>query len=521
MIQKLRFFLSIIFIVFLFASCEKELSYENGGIPPVAEDTGSVSGTAVFSLNGGSGSCTGAVINGTYSKGTALTTSNTVRIQVTVDSIGTYDISTSSANGISFSGSGTFTTAGIQIITLTGSGTPTSVGSFSYTFGSAKCSFSIVVIDPSAIPAVFSLGGSPAACTGFSLGGSYTSGSPVTVVNTVSLQVNVTTLGTYSLSSGVINGISFSGSGVFTATGNQSVTLKASGTPTSSGLSNFVIIHAGDTCTFTVPVTAPSAFSLSGAPGNCTTAIVAGTYQNGTALTTGNTVTIEVNVTSIGGYTVSSNTVNGMTFTGSGTFTALGTQNIVLTGTGTPTAAGTFTFNPQVGTSGCTFDVVVAAAPIPAGTYSCKINGTLFNFTDRAVAENLDTGFGTPTPYLYLNGYTGPPNGETVPQLQIFINKNDGSAVGTGSYNVDGFLAVNGYRIEIDFHELQTDMSTIIWNTSSTLFPPANPAFIINVTQVSATRVKGTFSGKLQHTLDLSDPTIKTVTEGVFDLPIQ
>ncbi|HLG40252.1 MAG TPA: hypothetical protein VI461_11310, partial [Chitinophagaceae bacterium] len=75
------------------------------------------------------------------------------------------------------------------------------------------------------------------------------------------------------------------------------------------------------------------------------------------------------------------------------------------------------------------------------------------------------------------------------------------------------------YRIEIDLHLENPDASVTIWNTSSTLFPPPNPAFTIIITSVTATRVRGTFSGTLTNTLQGST-LFKQITEGVFDLPI-
>lgn len=140
---KSLFFTVITFCLFALFSCEKEESYETGGIP--ATDTGTIGGTAKFSFDGGSGACTGAILAGTYTAGAATNSSNSVVLKVTVDSIGTYSISTGTVNGVSFSGSGTFTTTGQQNITLTANGTPTTSGSFSFKPGSSGCVFIITV----------------------------------------------------------------------------------------------------------------------------------------------------------------------------------------------------------------------------------------------------------------------------------------------------------------------------------------------------------------------------------------
>jgi hypothetical protein len=145
MIMKKFLFIPVVLILsLLFVSCEKELSFENGGVVIVG-GSGSAGGTAKYSFNGGTSSCTGAVLSGTFTAGTAVTSANKVVLQVTVDSIGTYTVSTSSLNGVSFSGSGTFTTTGIQTITLTATGTPAAAGDFNFTAGAAGCVFSVTV----------------------------------------------------------------------------------------------------------------------------------------------------------------------------------------------------------------------------------------------------------------------------------------------------------------------------------------------------------------------------------------
>jgi hypothetical protein len=82
---------------------------------------------------------------------------------------------------------------------------------------------------------------------------------------------------------------------------------------------------------------------------------------------------------------------------------------------------------------------------------------------------------------------------------------------------VNGFLLPNGYRIEVDYKIENPDGSVTWWNTSS--IPTPGPAFTIIVTSITPTRVKGTFSGTLTDLFRTPGVT-KTITEGVFDLPI-
>ena len=462
---------------------------------------------AVYTFSGAPGTCTVATGNGSYILGTALTAGNTIEVQVNVTSIGTYTISTNTVGGMTFSNSGSFSVTGVQTITLNGTGTPTTAGSNIFTVGTAGCTFTVPVIGP----AVYTLSGAPGACTVATVNGAYATGTALSASNTVTVEVNVGTIGAYTISTNTVGGMTFSKTGIFSTTGIQTVTLNGAGTPTTGGANTFTIGTAG--CTFPVNVTGPAVYTLSGAPNACTVATVNGTYTAGTPLSASNTVTVQVNVTAIGGYTIST-TAGGMTFSKSGVFSATGIQTVTLNGAGTPSTGGVNTFT--VGTAGCTFTITVTA---PTGTYSCKINGVFTSFTDRAEADVTDDFFSPPTPYLYLDGYTGPPNGGNIPEFQIFITRNNNSAITAGTYNVDGFLSLNGYRIEIDYTLENPDQTVTIWNTSSTIFPPANPPFTIIITSVTATRVKGTFSGTLTNTL-AGGTLFKTITEGVFDLPI-
>ena len=470
---------------------------------------------AVYTMPPANGACSNATVNGVYGINVSLTSANTVSIQVNVTSIGTYTLTTNTVEGMTFSKSGSFTATGVQTVVLNGSGTPTKAGANVLTpqIGTSSCTFTVDVTGP----AVYTMAGAPSACSNAVVNGTYELNKPLTAANTVTVQVNVTTIGSYTLSTNTVAGMTFSKSGSFTSTGVQNVVLEGSGTPGSSGDQVITPKVGSSSCTFTVKVAGPAVYTMAGAPGACTNAIVNGTYTATTPLASSNTVSVQVNVTATGAYSITSNTVGGMTFSKTGIFTNTGLQTILLNGTGTPTTAGANTLT--ITNSGCSFTVTVAAAPASTGIYQCKIDGVLTTFTDRAHAETLDDFFNPPVPRLFLDGYTDPPNGAEVPELQIFIDRNNGSAITPGTYNVDGFLLPNGYRIEIDYHKVNADQSVTIWNTSSTIFS-TNPPFTITVTSVTATRVKGTFSGKLTDLLQGSTKTMN-ITEGVFDLPIE
>jgi hypothetical protein len=95
---------------------------------------------------------------------------------------------------------------------------------------------------------------------------------------------------------------------------------------------------------------------------SCGSATVNGVYTKGTALGAGNTITLPVTVTALGSYSITTNTVDGISFSGSGIFTA-GNQNITLSGTGKPTSTAdkvmTITSNSADGESTCNVTVIM------------------------------------------------------------------------------------------------------------------------------------------------------------------
>jgi hypothetical protein len=101
---------------------------------------GGSTGTSVYSID-----CGTATLNGSYQATISMTPSNTVSLNVKVTTAGTWNLTSATANGISFSGSGNFTATGPQTITLTATGTPTASGDFniSVNSGSSTCPFQV------------------------------------------------------------------------------------------------------------------------------------------------------------------------------------------------------------------------------------------------------------------------------------------------------------------------------------------------------------------------------------------
>ncbi|MDB5252760.1 MAG: hypothetical protein JWP27_1929 [Flaviaesturariibacter sp.] len=105
------------------------------------------------STGGASGSC-GATVSGTYTRGIALNSTNTVSIQHTYAAAGTFTVATDTVNGISFKKVVTVSAPGAQTIVMSGLGTPIAAQGthLKVKFGTGNaadtCSFDVTVVVP-------------------------------------------------------------------------------------------------------------------------------------------------------------------------------------------------------------------------------------------------------------------------------------------------------------------------------------------------------------------------------------
>jgi len=105
-------------------------------------------------------------------------------------------------------------------------------------------------------------------------------------------------------------------------------------------------------------------YSFVGAPDSCIAAVVQGNFYEGIPVDSSNAVQLMVHVSRGGTYDISTDPVNGLGFSLSGSFTDTGTQAIVLPAKGVPGTSGTFEVKIP-GDNGCYFAVTVAP-PQPA-----------------------------------------------------------------------------------------------------------------------------------------------------------
>ncbi|MGC4100633.1 hypothetical protein [Ferruginibacter sp.] len=356
--------------------------------------------------------------------------------------------------------------------------------------------------------AEFTYDGAPAACTLPVISGTYMAGINLSASNTVTLPVTVTKTGTYAVSTASANGISFSGTGTFTSLGSHTIVLTGSGKPVTDGLYSFVPGVTG--CSFTITVAAaapPAVFTYANTAGICTGPVVSGTYKAGTPLTAANTIVLSVTVTTAGSYSVSTNTANGVTFSGSGLL-ALGAQTITLTSTNTPSAAGSFDYTP---TGGCSFPIVYTPSTGGGGGsgtnfLKCKIDGTLVNFNTNLQGIGV-TVAGFPATFTVqgkISDNSGPE--------EFWVAVQNPGAVNTGLYPNVTFTTILDRGCIVSYYP--TGFPNIYFGVSVL----TSNDFSVTITSLTANRIEGTFSGTLWDQNGTSFTVKKTIDSGSFSV---
>jgi hypothetical protein len=231
--------------------------------------------------------------------------------------------------------------------------------------------------------------------------GTYMVNKALTDSNYIQVAVRVTAKGSYSISTtNVINGYSFSGSGVFKDTGLVQVKLVGTGVPSAAQTDRFTLLLDSSLCDIEITVV-PS----SGGNGSCN-ANVAGSYATATALTASNTATLNHNFATAGTYNVTTDTVNGYSFKKTVVVTTPGNQSIVLDGAGTPGSAQTDLFTVKFGDGGtCNFSVTVTASPALT-EYLPLTNNSWWSYDDALSPPDTITRTVTGVKTIAANNYS-------------------------------------------------------------------------------------------------------------------
>jgi len=321
--------------------CQKEFSFEGPNSPAEGSLQADITGD-----------CLPKTVNGVYEAGKPLVAdSNTISVSVNVVTTGTYIVTTDTVNGYFFRATGIFTTLGVNTIKLRGNGTPFATGTnnFVVTFDSTVCDVQVIV----AQPGVGVLGGAPNACAPITVNGTYSPGIALTPANTASVQVNVTTPGNFIITTDTVAGIWFSFSGNLAS--SQTIILKANGNipaATATGSKMYTVKLGTSSCTFTVNMAAPAVGTV-----DCSGAIFSGNFISGQPMSASNTVQLSANVISTGVYNITTDTVNGVWFSGTGNFSTTSITPFTLTAKGNPVNSGPFSYTVKWGTSTCIFSL--------------------------------------------------------------------------------------------------------------------------------------------------------------------
>ncbi len=185
---------------------------------------------------------------------------------------------------------------------------------------------------------------------------------------------------------------------------------------------------------------------LGGTPGSCANATLNGVYGQGIALTDSiNYLNVEVTIDTVGTYTIGTDTVNGVYFLASGTFTVPGLQTVKIKAYGTPFNPGLFTNTVKYKGSSCLFDVEVFTVAIPNGTdyFPTTTNSNWTLIPDDPLASPDDTTritslgtfitFGGNSYSILENKYSTPPKDSS------YFRKGSGLYYNYGDLDLVGF----------------------------------------------------------------------------------
>ena len=231
-------------------------------------------------------------------------------------------------------------------------------------------------------------------CMPVAVTGTFTTNKQTGDTNFLTVSVDVTAAGNYLITTDSMNGFIFKASGVFNNVGVATVKLISNGVPRMPGTTHFNIQYNNSVCEADVVVlsdTIPAAsYTLQGSPNTCMNDTIQGSYLQTAPLDTSNKIIISVNVITPGKYAVSTNTVNGYSFSSEGVFTTAGVQSIIIKGDGTPLNPGTDNFTVNADNNFCSFSINVSSViqvtnplhfPLTAGSYWTYVDA--FNDTTK------------------------------------------------------------------------------------------------------------------------------------------
>jgi hypothetical protein len=186
-------------------------------------------------------------------------------------------------------------------------------------------------------------------------------GEPVSVA-TKTIFANVTTAGTYSINTLSVNsnGVVYTARGTLAVGNNRSITLTATGTPTSQNTDGNwpYYLNTVPNFGFNEPILNEPSTNGNAIVSGYTSISSSGTIVESIEVSN-TTQTIRANVTKTGSYFLKTTTNSGITFSANGTFTSLGNNDITLVATGTPISAGNYTFTLNTSSPSFAFNRII------------------------------------------------------------------------------------------------------------------------------------------------------------------
>lgn len=456
--------------------------------------------TGAFILGTATDHCTGIAVQGTYTASSPVTAAEKVAVPITITNPGGFTLTATPAttsNNVIFSVTGTLVSNGTATVNLAASGTPTAAGTFTYNLsdGTNTCSFTVTYLAAGPPATIASVD-----CTTATFTGTYQAGASATG-NTATISVTPATTGSYTITTAAANGVTFSGSGTFTTTAAQPVILTATGTAgaTTGNVPN--IINGTPTCTFNVNYGAAAAGAVYTI--NCGSAVVNGDYYRGQALTASNTITLPVTVGTAGAYNISA-TNGAVTFTGAGTFTATGSQNVTLTGTGTSATGGdvTYTTTNTNSATNCNFTV----------TYdfiNLTLAGTPMELNFYQIATRYYTDATNAPGYNILEAYgSSNSNQDDEMYLDVLFPAASPTPFPAQAYSTATLPTATGYIAGADYINAAGD--------DYGAYPTSPTVVTITLTTSTSTRIIGSFTGTVT---DDNTGLTKTVS-GTFNMKV-
>jgi hypothetical protein len=206
----------------------KAFDVENKNIPLDASPGFKKSGTAVISFIPNSATVIGTSIRGTSTDGSQL-----LKVDIDVSSKGYYTAVTNIINGVHYYATG-YLDEGRQVLPLKAIGTPIAAGDFKYTInaGGVNSDATVKVVAGTAVTsATVAIEKNGTGCSLFKLDGKMQVGKELQTENKITLKINASSVGYFTISTEPVNGYFFSAALIIKTIGSQDIELTGKGTP--------------------------------------------------------------------------------------------------------------------------------------------------------------------------------------------------------------------------------------------------------------------------------------------------